>query len=60
MSDKKEDSKKETGGKKEEGKRYEEKYPENGDNSHAGKEENGALPNNPAKNAELEPPEDEK
>ena len=44
---------------KDETKRYDKKYPENGENSSAGKEETGALPNNPAKNANLTSPEED-
>lgn len=35
-------------------------YPENGENFKAGKEETGALPNNPAENAERTSPEEDK
>jgi len=35
---------------------YEKEYPENGDNFTAGKPDTGALPNNPAKNAEKKAP----
>lgn len=41
-------------------KKYDKEYPENGDNHKAGKEEAGALPNNPAKNADLTSPEEDK
>lgn len=40
--------------------KYEEEYPENGDNHKAGKEEAGPLPHNPAKNADLTSPEEDK
>jgi hypothetical protein len=41
-------------------KKYDKEYPENGDNHKAGKEEAGPLPNNPAKNADLTSPEEDK
>jgi hypothetical protein len=40
--------------------KYEEEYPENGDNFKAGKEEADSLPNNPAENAERTSPEEDK
>lgn len=41
-------------------KEYDKKYPENGDNFKAGKEEISPLPNKPAENAEKTSPEEDK
>jgi len=38
---------------------YDKEYPENGNNNSAGKEEDGTLPNRPAKNAERKAPEED-
>jgi hypothetical protein len=46
--------------KKDKTEEYDKKYPENGDNFKAGREEDGTLPNNPAENAEKTSPEEDK
>lgn len=40
-------------------KKYEEEYPENGDNFSAGKADSDPLPNKPAENEEKKAPEEE-
>ena len=60
MSTDKAKTNKEQKGKKEETQRYDENYPENGDNFSTGKPDASPLPNNPAKNEELEAPDEDK